>query len=233
MTLRSYKLFRTHGFDVKIHSSFFILLAIIFLLTYSQADLGTALFTTLLIIMLFACVLLHELGHSLMTIKYGGKVNSIVLFPLGGVSQIEEFQMTPWQEIAMSGIGPLINFGIGGLLLLWVGNPFAVSQAQMNLLTFDFFILQLMWLNFLIGFFNLLPVFPMDGGRIFKALLSLKMEQTKAIRVAATVGQVASSVMAGLGLFYNPWLAIIGLFLFFAASAEKARVNAPKSEQEG
>jgi len=130
----------------------------------------------------------------------------------------------------MSLAGPLVNFIIAGLLVLVVGNPLALPTDPTEVFTLHFFLLQLFWLNVLVGGFNLLPVYPMDGGRVFQALLSLKMEPDRATMIAATVGQVAASIMTGIGLLYNPWLAIIGLFLFFAASAEKNRVKQAQSE---
>jgi Zn-dependent protease len=160
----------------------------------------------------FATVVIHELAHSVVAIRLGGSVKSILLLPIGGVAQMDRMPEGPRAEMLIAISGPLVNFAIAGLffLLMYAGY---LSHAS--------FFRDFIRVNLLIGAFNLLPAFPMDGGRIFRSLLALKSGYEKATTLAIRVGKLLSLIMVLFGVFsHGPWISFIGVFIFFGAQAE-------------
>ncbi|MCB1842094.1 MAG: site-2 protease family protein, partial [Halioglobus sp.] len=141
------------------------------------------------ILALFACVVLHELGHSLTARRYGIETRNITLLPIGGVASLEKMPENPRQEIHVALAGPAVNFVIAFILYLYLGMRGDELAGEAATMTDASFVYRLMLLNVLLGGFNLLPAFPMDGGRVFRALLAMKTGREKATRIAATVGQ--------------------------------------------
>ena len=179
-------------------------------------------------ISLFVCVLLHELGHSYIAKKHGTNIQSITLFLFGGVSSLEEIPRDPKTELKMALAGPGVSFLIA-LILIIIGLFFKPSGESFV----DFFFLRplnepylrLIWMisiiNIMLGIFNLLPAFPMDGGRVLRAWLAQRMSYIKATREAAGLGKMFAIFMGIFGLFYNFWFMLIAFFIYIGASEEE------------
>ena len=178
---------------------------------------GPAIWGLLVALALFLSVLLHELAHSLYAIARGGKVRSITLLMIGGVSELEEAPRKPGQEAVMALVGPLTSLGLGAIFL-------ALYLAARGLRSFDlsFALFQLAQMNLLLGAFNLLPAFPMDGGRILRSLLVKRRGPAQATAIAATVGKVFAILfgMAGF-LTSNLLLVLVAFFVFMGAEGEQ------------
>jgi Zn-dependent protease len=175
---------------------------------------------------LFACVVLHELGHSLVARKYGVKVTHILLLPIGGVSMMERIPDDPKQEFRIAIVGPLVSIGIGvliGLILLATQQPLMPPPG--DLLSGSGFLAKLASINIFLAFFNLLPAFPMDGGRVLRSFLAQKMDYMAATHVAVAIGQGMAVLFAFLGIFANPWLLLIAFFIFLGAGQEEQQVQ--------
>ena len=173
---------------------------------------------------IFACVLIHELAHSLIGRRFGVEVRSITLLPIGGVAAMEEIPDKPSQEIAIAIIGPFINLAIAGLLYLLVGARTGISLPNLFPNSPRMFLAGLIGANVLLAIFNMIPAFPMDGGRVFRAILALKTDCVRATIAAVTVGHVVSILFVFYGIFFNWWLALIGIFLYLGADSEKQHV---------
>jgi Zn-dependent protease/CBS domain-containing protein len=172
---------------------------------------------------LFVFVVFHELAHSVVARHYNIKVRKIVLYPIGGVSEIEEIPENPRIEWRMAIAGPLTSFVIGGVLLALSQIMSIALTGATTALTFTTtgnLVLDLAVLNLILGAFNLIPAFPMDGGRIFRALLAERLKFSDATKYAAFIGRLFGIVMAIVGIFYNLWLIIIGIFIYIGATEE-------------
>lgn len=178
----------------------------------------------LFICAVFACVLIHELGHSLIARRFGKEAKSITLLPIGGLATIEEMPEKPGQEIAMSIIGPFINLAIAGILYLFAGHWTGISAPNLYPDSARTFISGLIGVNIILAIFNLIPAFPMDGGRVLRGILSLKMDHVRATEIAVFIGQAVSMFFIFYGIFFNWWLALIGFFLHMGAGSEKQQV---------
>jgi Zn-dependent protease len=217
----SWKIARIKGIDVSIHFTFPLLLLWIGLNYWKTTQNWTMVVQGLsLIILLFTCVVLHEFGHALTARRFGIKTRSITLLPIGGVAAMEAMPRDPRQEILVAAAGPAVNLVIAAVLWLWLALT-GVGGGASNLLTGGSSMLyQLMVINLVLAVFNLLPAFPMDGGRVLRAALSLRMDREEATRKAVAVGQSLAAVMFAFGLLYNPFLMLIAVFVWFAAAAE-------------
>jgi Zn-dependent protease len=228
----SLRLFRAFGVNVKVHWSFVFIVAYfayIWGVVQPPGGLWNALYGVLLVIVLFILVVIHELTHSRVAIHYGVKVRSITLLPIGGVAEMEEIPEEPRKELAISAAGPLSNVVIGLIMLAFyplVIEPGAVAGAGGF---FDLVFersprgayLYIMVINGFLAVFNLLPAFPLDGGRVFRALLALRMDRARATRVAVLVGQALAIGMAIYGILGGGiFLILIAIFIFFGAQAE-------------
>lgn len=216
------------GIPVKIHWSFGLLL----LYVAYDSSRGTfnpyvVFFSIGVVLSLFVCVILHEFGHALAARQYGVKTYDIVMTPIGGIARLERMPEGRGQEFWVAIAGPLVNFIIVGLI--WLGylviREESLPVLSMALWQFEnqhpsYFII-LMLSNMYLGTFNLLPAFPMDGGRMLRSLLSLRLSREKATQVASVTGQVMSLLMFGFGAWFGlPTMALIGIFIFFAARQE-------------
>ncbi len=184
-----------------------------------SAGLSGVIFITVL----FACVVLHELGHALTAKRFKVITRDITLYPIGGIASLESMPTKPVQELQVTLAGPAVNIAIG--VLLWI---FLIITHQMpdletlgkgNLVNLPF-AFNIMYANFILAVFNLIPAFPMDGGRVLRSLLAMKMDQTKATNIAAKIGQFLAIIFVFFGFFYDFWLVFIGMFLFLGAGAE-------------
>jgi Zn-dependent protease/predicted transcriptional regulator len=217
----SWKLTCIAGIDVYVHATFFILIAWIGL-SYWLVDgsMAAVIAGVGFILALFGCVVLHELGHALTARRYGIRTQKITLLPIGGVASMERMPDDPKQEIAVALAGPAVNLVIAFGLWLWLLVSNALLQVDQLGLTSGSFLERLMILNLILAGFNLLPAFPMDGGRVLRAVLSMRMDRNRATQTAARVGQGLALWLGFLGLLYNPFLIFIALFVWIGAAAE-------------
>jgi len=220
----SLKIGRIFGIEFRIHFTFFLLLFFIFISGLAKEGLAKAALATLFICTIFACVLIHEIGHSLIGGRFGKQAKSITLLPIGGVAAMEEIPEKPGQEIAMSIIGPLINVAIAGLIYLALGHWSGVRTPDLYPESAKSFFGSLIGVNIILAVFNLIPAFPMDGGRVLRGILALKMDYVQATSAAVFIGHGIAAFFIFFGIFFNWWLAIIGLFLYVGASGEKQHV---------
>jgi len=225
------------GINFRIHVTFFLLLFFIFISVLPQHGFERALLAMLFICAVFVCVLIHEIGHSLIARRFGKEAKSITLLPIGGVATMEEMPEKPVQEIAMSIIGPFINLIIAALLYLFVGHWTGIGAPNLTPDSVKTFFAGLIGVNIMLAIFNLIPAFPMDGGRILRGLLAMRLDFVQATTTAVFIGQAISMFFIFFGIFFNWWLAIIGLFLYIGAGSEKQQVilksllnNVPASE---
>ncbi|MGB3781039.1 MAG: site-2 protease family protein [Tunicatimonas sp.] len=213
------------GVKVYIHWTFLILLAWIFVI-YSGlgTDLARGVWGIVFILLLFACVVLHEFGHALVARHFGISTRDISIYPIGGIASMESMPEKPAQELQVALAGPLVNLVIALLLWLYLqltGTMPALAELRFSGITpgaswaFNLFLA-----NVILALFNLIPAFPMDGGRVLRALLSFRLDRSQATRIAAATGQALAIGFVFFGLFYNFWLVFIGLFVYLGAGSE-------------
>jgi Zn-dependent protease/predicted transcriptional regulator len=212
------------GINFRIHVTFFLLLFFIFISVLNQYGINRAVLSTLFICAVFVCVLIHEIGHSLIARRFGKEAKSITLLPIGGVATMEEMPEKPGQEIIMSIIGPFINLAISLILYLAVGDWTGFRIANLYPDSIKAFFAGLIGVNVMLAVFNLIPAFPMDGGRVLRGVLATKMNYVRATSAAVFIGQAIAMFFVFFGIFFNWWLALIGLFLYIGAGSEKQHV---------
>ena len=222
----SINLFRIRGIQLALHSSFLLLLGYYAWEGWQDAA-GTGLFwSVVLLLAFFTCVVLHELGHSFTAQHFGIRVRRILLMPIGGMAEFETIPREPRLELLITLAGPAVNFVIAGLLFLAVGLPddWSMIDYPDGLVGFAHILLQ--W-NLMMGLFNLVPVFPMDGGRIFRALLATRISYLRATFWAASVGKVLATIAIAFALlwFHAYLLAALFAFIFFAGDMEYRAVK--------
>ncbi|WP_456415561.1 site-2 protease family protein [Thiolapillus sp.] len=209
------------GIAVYVHATFLILLLWIALSYWrSEQSLQAVAQGVGFILALFACVVLHELGHALTARRFGIKTRDITLLPIGGVASLEKMPDDPKQEILVALAGPAVNIVIAGLIWLWLNLQQAVMPGELSSMLQGSMLQQLLVVNLFLAGFNLLPAFPMDGGRVLRALLAMRMDRTAATRRAASVGQAFALWLGLVGMLYNPFLLFIALFVWIGAMAE-------------
>lgn len=222
----SARLGRFAGIDVYVHATFFLLLAYFAAVYWSETGAVAGVLAGLaLILMLFACVLLHEYGHALTARRYGVATRHITLLPIGGVALLESMPREPRQEIAVALAGPAVNLVIAALAWALIeagGLPGGLLAIDAN----AGFLPSLLFANLALAVFNLIPAFPMDGGRVLRALLSMRMDRVRATRVAATIGQGLAVLLGLAGLYLNPVLVLIAVFVWMGAGAEARAMEA-------
>lgn len=217
----SWKIARIAGIDIYIHATFLLLIYLVGISYWNQhGTLGAVISGVGFILAIFACVVLHEFGHSLTARRYGIRTRNITLLPIGGVAALEKMPDDPRQEMNVAIAGPAVNFFIAFVLYVYLNLRHVPISAEELSVTGGSFVYRLMMVNVFIGAFNLLPAFPMDGGRILRAALAMRMDHAVATRKAASVGQFLAVGMGFLGILYNPFLLIIAVFIWFGASME-------------
>jgi Zn-dependent protease/CBS domain-containing protein len=214
----SIPIFRIAGIQLRIHVTFLLLIAWLAFGYYSQGGTSAAAARVIFILLLFLCVVLHEFGHAFAAKAFGIRTPDITLLPIGGVARLERMPEEPIQELIIAVAGPLVNVVIAaGLFLAGGGRAFDTSSPERLDL-----IRQLMTINIALLLFNLLPAFPMDGGRVLRALLATRMTYARATHVAALIGQGFAFAFGFVGLVWNPFLIFIALFVYIGASQEAA-----------
>ena len=237
----SYSVARVSGIDIKIHATFALVLGYgAFRWGFPKglegaSSMAGAVFGMGLMILLFACVVLHELGHSLVAQKFGLKVREILLLPIGGVARLEKNPEKPLHELLIAAAGPLVNVAIAVLLFFAGGlavNFGALDAGSLLQTTDGPPSLATLWgwlftANVALALFNIIPAFPMDGGRILRAALALKMGFSRATRIAAAVGQAIAFAFGLFGvLSQNLLLVVVAFFIFTGAGQERAEEQA-------
>lgn len=217
----SFPIGRIFGSELRIHATFFLLLIWIGVAAYLDGGAAAAVENTVFVLALFACVVAHEFGHALTARRYGIKTPDITLLPIGGMARLERMPEKPGREILVALAGPAVNVVIWAVLVGVFGAAAKLSDlAQIDNPAVGF-VGRLAAVNLFLAVFNLIPAFPMDGGRVLRALLSFFMPRVQATKVAAAAGQILAF---GFGLFGlttgNPMLLLIAIFIFMAAAAE-------------
>jgi Zn-dependent protease/CBS domain-containing protein len=222
----SFRLFDVGGTAVRVHVTFFLLLAWIAAIHWSRGGPAEAVDGVVFIVGLFVCVVLHEFGHIVAARRYGIATSDVTLLPIGGVASLERMPEKPSQEIVVALAGPAVNVVIALALMFVLGARFDLSQVAQIEQAQSTLTGRLAAANLMLFAFNLIPAFPMDGGRVLRAVLAISMGYTRATRVAASIGQGLAVVFGFLGLMGNPLLVLIAIFIFLAASGEAGYVQA-------
>ena len=220
----SLKIGKAWGIPIELHFTFLLLIIAVLALSLINLQYYTfyeAFYTFFIVLFLFVFVVFHELAHSIVARRYGIKVRKIVLYPIGGVSEIEEIPDNPAQEWRMAIAGPLTSlvFGFAILAVSLALTPYLLPFV-FTLSTTGDVLFDLAVLNILLGLFNLIPAFPMDGGRVFRALLAERMKFSDATRYAVNIGKIFGIAMVIIGFVFNFLLVLVGLFVYLGASEE-------------
>lgn len=231
------KLGKFFGIDLYVHGTFWLLPLFIFVSGWMSGLTPAVLaFDLAFIFAIFGCVVLHEVGHALAARGYGIGTRDITLYPVGGVASLERMPEKPGREIAIALAGPAVNVVIAiglfaGLAAGVLFNPFGLSVAQPGVV--EAFATRLMEANIFLAVFNLLPAFPMDGGRVLRAVLAIGMPRVRATAAAVTVGSVVAAlfVFAGFQIPYYPLIAV-AVVVFLLGQAELAQVRAQAASRE-
>ena len=222
----SWRIGRLAGIELRVHATFLILLGWLALLFYREAGPAGAARGVVFTLALFASVVLHELGHALTARRFGVGTRDITLLPIGGVARLESIPEQPWRELWVALAGPAVTLAI--IVVLWAvlrllqlptGRPEELLTQGGGMPA------ELMWANVSLLVFNLLPAFPMDGGRVLRALLAMRMGHARATEHAARVGRAFALLFGLVGLIYNPLLVVIALFVWLGAAGEAAVVH--------
>jgi Zn-dependent protease/CBS domain-containing protein len=213
----SFKIGSAWGIPIELHLTFILLIAAVFIIAIPTQQF----YTFTIVLFLFAFVVFHELAHSIIARHYEIKVRKIILYPIGGVSEIDEIPDNPAQEWRMAVAGPLTSIILGVAIL---AVSLTISTQQFTLYTFSTitgnFLTDIATLNILLGIFNLIPAFPMDGGRVFRALLAERLKYSDATRYAVYLGKIFGIAMLLIGFVYNFFLILVGIFVYIGASEE-------------
>ena len=216
-----WKLARIAGIDVYMHITFLIIVGWVAYSSWvDQRTWSAVLSGVIFILLLFAFVVMHEYGHALTARKYGIKTRDITLYPIGGVARLERMPEKPIEELWVALAGPAVNVVIAAVLFLYLILTRTFQPLTSLTISAGPFIERLMMVNLWLVLFNLIPAFPMDGGRVLRALLGLKLEYVQATQIAATVGQGFAFIFGFIGLFSNPFLVFIALFVWMGAAQE-------------
>ena len=210
------------GIKISVHWTFLILIFwIVFTNMRSGRNVEEIIWSVVFVLAIFACVIMHELGHALTALRFNIKTRGISILPIGGVAQLESIPEKPKEELLVALAGPAVNILIAAILypFIKVTNELGELDNFTSIGPANFFV-ALMTINLWLALFNLIPAFPMDGGRVLRALLGFKLSHAKATAIAASIGQVLAMVFVFFGFFYNPFLIFIGFFIFLGAQSE-------------
>jgi Zn-dependent protease/CBS domain-containing protein len=212
---------RFFGIDVRVHITFVLLIGWVALIHWQQGQSVTAaLAGVIFILAIFLCVLLHEFGHALTARRYGIQTRDIILLPIGGVARLERLPTNPIHELWVALAGPAVNVAIAAVLFAWLLITASFEPIQSITVTTGPFFERMLMVNLFLVAFNMIPAFPMDGGRVLRAILATRTEYSRATRIAASVGQGIAVLFGFLGLFYNPFLLFIAFFVWIGAAQE-------------
>lgn len=221
-----WKLGKFAGIDVFVHATFLLLIGWVgYSHWLAHGTIAKVAEGILFILALFLCVVLHEYGHALTARRYGIKTRDITLYPIGGVARLERMPDKPIEELWVALMGPAVNVVIAAVLFAYL--YFDRSLVPLTELTIasGSFLERLLLVNIILVLFNLLPAFPMDGGRVLRALLAMRMDYVRATQIAANIGQGMAFLFGLVGLFGNPFLLFIAFFVWIGASQEASMVQ--------
>ena len=225
-----WKLARIAGIDVYMHATFLLLIGwVAFSYWTEQGTLQAVLSGVFFILLLFGFVVMHEYGHALTARRYGIKTRDITLYPIGGVARLERMPEKPIEELWVALAGPAVNVVVVIVLFAYLAVTRTFEPLTSLSVSTGSLIERLMIVNLWLVGFNLIPAFPMDGGRVLRALLGLRMEYVRATQVAAHVGQAFAFLFGFIGLFSNPFLLFIAFFVWTGASQEASMVQMKRS----
>src|SRR5215207_3478177 len=214
------------GIDVFVHATFLLLIGWV---GYSHWTMHGSLIKVaegiLFILALFLCVVLHEYGHALTARRYGIKTRDITLYPIGGVARLERMPDKPIEELWVALMGPAVNVVIAALIFVYLFVTNNLDPMDQLTVASGSFLARLMAVNIILVLFNLLPAFPMDGGRVLRAILAMRMDYVRATQIAANIGQGMAFLFGLAGLFGNPFLLFIAFFVWIGASQEASMVQ--------
>ncbi len=216
----SFPIARIFGTELRVHITFFLLLAWIGLAYYQQGGMDAAISGILFILALFVCVVAHEFGHAFAARRYGIRTPDVTLLPIGGMARLERMPEKPSEEIVVALAGPAVNIVIALALFLFLNARFDLASLSALEDPRGEFLVRLASVNIFLVIFNMIPAFPMDGGRVLRALLATAYPRSKATRIAARIGQGLAFAFGFLGLLGNPLLIFIAIFVYIAATAE-------------
>ncbi len=217
----AFRISTVSGISVSAHWTLFVFFAWIFgMVLWRGGSVETALSGLGVVASVFGCVALHELGHALMARRFGIRTRDITLYPFGGIARLQGGEMKPSEELWVALAGPAVNVGLAGVLF-FLASAVGSSVAAAGILQPGGYLSTMMWLNISLAAFNMIPAFPMDGGRVLRAGLASRMRYDAATQLAVLVGTV---IAAGFFLWgvvtFNPVMAFIGVFVFFGALQE-------------
>src|ERR1700737_1670726 len=204
---------------VRVHLTFFLLPGGIGVSAWEKGGLPAALDSVLFIALIFTCFVLHEFGHIIMARRFGIETPDVILLPIGGVARMPHMPQKPAQELAVAIPGPRVNVAIPFLLFLVLGTIQTDDLARIEDPRVSF-LARLAAANVFLIIFNMIPAFPMDGGRVLHAVLAMKLGGARATQIAASIGQALAFALGFLGLFGNPLLIFIAIFVYMAAAGE-------------
>ncbi len=221
----SVKIFSYKGIHIYLHwTLLFLLLWLLATNILSDFSAAQAVGSVLFLLALLACIALHELGHALVAARFGIDAKNIIIFPIGGIAGLEKYPEEPRQELAISLAGPLVSFGLALIISLFLhaDEPYWKLENFQNLDTTARFLYSLQAANIFLALFNLIPAFPLDGGRILRALLSFRYNYIKATSLTAHISKITAWVLIVAGLLtINPFLPLIGVFIVLFARTEE------------
>lgn len=233
---RSYQLGVFAGIPVKVHWTFGLMILFILYVAFQNGGPPIEIaFFILLVFTLFLCVILHEYGHALMAKYFNVGTRDIIISPIGGVARLEKLPKEPKEELLIAIAGPLVNVVIASLCFAGLASVSGISGLGIDpetarVDTASEFFKMVFYINIVLFLFNLIPAFPMDGGRILRALLSLKLGRMKSTQIASIIGRLFALFFIGYGLFIGHYvLAFIGGFIFFMATSENRQVKMEES----
>ena len=220
----SFKLGKVAGIGIFIHWTFSLLILFIIFMNYkSGQNTIQIIWSIVFILSIFITVLLHELGHALAAKNYNIKTKDITLLPIGGLARLERIPEKPMEELIVAFAGPLVNIALAFITAFFISIPDNTDKLMAELsngVNANNFFLNFFLVNFWLAIFNLIPAFPMDGGRVLRALLSFKLPRNVATRIAARIGQFLAMAFIILGFFTSPFLIFIGIFVIIGAQIE-------------
>jgi stage IV sporulation protein FB len=212
------------GTAIRIHFTFLLFLAWIFVASWASGGAAAAWGGLAFMLLLFACVLAHEFGHIFTARAFGVPTPDVTLLPIGGVARLARIPDKPMEEFLVAIAGPLVNVAIALVLIVVAGASLSAQHLAAMESTKVSLVDRLAEVNLFLAVFNMIPAFPMDGGRVLRALLATRLGHLRATEIAASIGQLVAFGLGFLGLFGNPLLIFIAVFVYLAASSESQLV---------
>jgi Zn-dependent protease/predicted transcriptional regulator len=217
----SIRLGKIAGIDVYMHLTFLLLVGWVALVHWQRGQsFSAALAGVLFILAIFTCVVLHEFGHALMARRYGIETRDIILLPIGGVVRLEKIPSQPMQELWVALAGPAVNVVIAAALFVYLQATASWEPMQSLTVTTGPFMERIMAVNLFMIAFNMIPAFPMDGGRVLRAALATRLTHGRATKIATSIGRAMAILFGLMGLVYNPFLLFIAFFVWLGATHE-------------